>query len=73
MSQEGELEARIIELETKMAFQDDLLNELNSIVAEQSQTVSALLRESYELRQLVKNLSSSNLASQSEETPPPHY
>ncbi len=67
------LEERIIELETKQAFQDDLLNELNDIVAEQSQTISALMREAYEIRQLVKNMAPSNLASIGEETPPPHY
>ena len=67
------MESRIIELETKLAFQDDLLNDLNDVVAEQSQTVSMLIRELYELRQVVKNLSPSNIASQSEETPPPHY
>ena len=73
MNGEEQLENRIIELETKMAFQDDLLDELNDIVAEQSQTVSVLIRELYELRQIVKNVSPSNIASQSEETPPPHY
>jgi len=73
MIKQEELELRIIELETKQTFQDELLNELNDIVAEQSQTISVLLREAYELRQVVKNLAPSNLASQSEETPPPHY
>lgn len=73
MTAQEELEQRIIELESKQTFQDDLLNELNDIVAEQSQTISTLLREAYELRQVVKNLTPSNIASQSEETPPPHY
>ncbi|MCF6218907.1 MAG: SlyX family protein [Gammaproteobacteria bacterium] len=68
-----EVEARIIELETKQAFQDDLLHELNDIVAEQSQTISALLRETQTLRHMLKNLASSNIAAQSEESPPPHY
>ena len=73
MNNEQQLEERIIELETKMAFQDDLLNDLNDVVAEQSQTVSMLIREVYQLRQQVKNVSPSNIAAQSEETPPPHY
>lgn len=73
MSREDGLEARIIELETKQAFQDDLLHELNDIVAEQSQTVDRLLREAYELRQVIKNMAPTNIAAQNEETPPPHY
>lgn len=73
MNHEEQLESRIIELETKIAFQDDLLNDLNDVVAEQSQTVSVLIRELYELRQMVKNVAPSHIASQSEETPPPHY
>ncbi len=73
MTREDELESRIIELETKQAFQDDLLSDLNDVVAEQSQTIGVLLREVYELRQMVKNLTPSNIAAPNEETPPPHY
>jgi len=73
MSDYQQLESRIIELETKLAFQDDTILQLNDIVAEQSQTLSALLREVYALRQLMKNLAPSHIAHQSEETPPPHY
>ncbi len=73
MAQESDLEARIIELETKQAFQDDLLHALNDIVAEQSQTISTLLRETHTLRHMLKSLASSNIAAQSEESPPPHY
>ncbi len=71
--EESGLEDRIIELETKQAFQDDLLHQLNDIVAEQSQTISTLLRETHTLRHMLKNLASSNIAAQSEESPPPHY
>ena len=73
MNREDQLESRIIELETKLAFQDDLLNDLNDVVAEQSQTVSVLTRELYELQQVVNRRAPPNTAAQSEETPPPHY
>lgn len=68
-----DMESRIIELETRLSFQDDTILQLNDIVAEQSQTITMLMRETYQLKQMMKTLAPSNIAHQSEETPPPHY
>ncbi len=68
-----QLEQRIEDLEMKLAFQDDTIESLNQQVIR----LNDLLAEQQEkLRLLTSKLAQvepNNIASQSEETPPPHY
>ncbi len=68
-----QLEQRIEDLEMKLAFQDDTIESLNQQVIR----LNDLLADQQEkLRLLTSKLSQvepNNIASQAEETPPPHY
>jgi SlyX protein len=65
------LEERIIELETRLTFQDDLLQKLDDVVIRQQQQIDEhrmqLLAINQQLRQGDDQLSVSD------EGPPPHY
>lgn len=67
------LEQRIIELESKLAFQEHTIQELNDIVTSQQKEISLFNQKLQLLRSQLTQLMPSNIASSSEETPPPHY
>lgn len=67
------MDARLNDLETRLAFQDDLLESLNRIVAEQQQQIDLLQREMRLLYDQLKSLSATLPAAGGEEPPPPHY
>ena len=75
-----DLQARIEELEARVAFQDDSLQALNDVVARQDQEVSRLHRELAALAGRLKGLveqmgeadSGGYIASSADERPP-HY
>ena len=46
-----EVDARLTELEVKVSYADDLLETLNTIVAQQQQQIDRLMREVQQLRQ----------------------
>ncbi|OOF67994.1 SlyX family protein [Rodentibacter caecimuris] len=67
------LENRITELETKIAFQEQLLEDLNQALIQQQFDLDKTQRQLRYLVEKLKDLQPSNVASQTEETPPPHY
>ncbi len=68
-----DLEKRIIELETRLAYQDHLVGELNEVVTRQQDQLDALAAEVKRIRQHLREQHGSGLARPDEEAPPPHY
>ncbi|WP_286915493.1 MULTISPECIES: SlyX family protein [unclassified Pseudomonas] len=66
------LESRIIELETRQAFQDDTIQALNDVVAEQGQVIDRLQLQVAELIKRYEEMVG-QYGSEGEEAPPPHY
>jgi len=66
------LELRIIELETRQAFQDDTLQELNDVVVEQGRVIQRLQLQMVELIKRYEEMVG-QYGSEGEEAPPPHY
>ena len=67
------LEDRIAELEMKIAFQEQLLDELNQALVQQQFDMDKIQLQLRYLAGILKDMLPSNIASQAEETPPPHY
>jgi len=64
---------RIIELEIKTAYQEDLLQALNQIVGQQQQQIDRLEATCGILNERIKSLSSESGGGESVEEVPPHY
>lgn len=64
---------RIIELEIKAAYQEDLLQELNRIVSGQQQQITRLEATCKLLNDRIKSLSAEGHDNQALEEVPPHY
>jgi len=70
---ENLVEARITELETRLSYQDRLMDELNEVVTRQQDQIDRLVRELKGVREHLKGQQGSGLARPDEEAPPPHY
>lgn len=72
------MDNKIIELETKIAYQDDLIESLNEVVAKQQQDIIALQIQMQklieELKEALRDLQYGNGAGGlGEDERPPHY
>ena len=70
------MEQKIIELETKFSYQEDLLQELNQQLIRQQKLLDAVLREVERLKQQLADVYASNDSHGShvrEDDKPPHY
>jgi len=70
---DNDLQARLDELETRLAFQDDVINTLSEQLAKQEMDIRELWNAKRLLHNQLKDVSSSNIKREEEEAPPPHY
>lgn len=65
-------EQRIIEIESKLAYQEDLLQTLNNVVYRQQEKINQLEAQNSELVERLKSLIDER-DNETEAEPPPHY
>ena len=65
--------ARLTELETRLAFQDNTSNELNDVITAHERRIAQLERALTLLKGQLQIIAPSLISPASEETPPPHY
>ncbi|WP_368893041.1 SlyX family protein [Proteus mirabilis] len=63
----------LIQLESKIAFQDATIEELNQVVTQQQIEISRFKEALKIVTERLKSSQSSMLARPEDETPPPHY
>lgn len=68
-----EIEELLIQLESKIAFQDATIEELNQVVTQQQIEISRFKEALKIVTERLKSFQSSMLARPEDETPPPHY
>jgi SlyX protein len=66
-------EERIVELETKLSFQEHLIQELNEALTHQQQQLDVLQHKLDTVREQIQAGLSDDIKPVSEEVPPPHY
>lgn len=64
---------KITELETKIAFQEHTIETLNDALYAQQKQIHELQYQMTHIRNKLKQIPTSQMADESEETPPPHY
>ena len=67
------MENKIIELQSKLAFQDETINELNTVITDQQQQLDQLREEIRLLGLRITSAAESSSVSDEKEPPPPHY
>jgi len=67
------MDDRIVDLETRLAFQEDAIQQLSDVVAEQQCEIDRLLRDLRVMQAQLRQAMAADVALQAEETPPPHY
>lgn len=73
MTEIEQLQARIDELEMKQAFQEQTIEELNQALTDQQFLIDKIQTQMKFMVGKVKGMEPSNMATEAEETPPPHY
>lgn len=69
----NEVELHIIELESKLAFQDDAMQHLSNELLEHQKRIDLLQRQVIMLAKQLNNRDDGDMVSAEQEPPPPHY
>ena len=72
-SPDSELAARIEELESRLAFQDDLIESLNDVVTRQDRDLAMLTLRLQELASKINEIGATADAPSPDSEAPPHY
>ena len=67
------MEDRIVDLEMKLAFQDETINELNEVITDQQHQLDELREELRLLNLRIVSLAESSTNPDEKEPSPPHY
>lgn len=67
------MENKIIDLQSKLAFQDETINELNEVITDQQNQLDQLREEIRLLGLRIASVAESSSTSEEKEPPPPHY
>ncbi|MGI9287384.1 MAG: SlyX family protein [Pseudomonadales bacterium] len=65
-------EQRLIEIESKIAYQEDLIQTLNDVVYQQQEKIAQLEAKDRKLMERLQSLGESR-NNEHEDKPPPHY
>ena len=67
------LEDQIIEIQTKLSFQDDTIDQLNQVIIEQQKSIDSLQLKLKQLHSLIQENQNSQAPNNPESEIPPHY
>jgi SlyX protein len=67
------MENKIIELQSKLAFQDETINKLNEVITDQQNQLDQLREEIRLLGLRIASVAESSNVTEEKESPPPHY
>ena len=65
-------EHRLIEIESRIAYQEDLIQTLNDVIYRQQEKINQLEEQDHKLMERIKSLGESSDNGQDDQ-PPPHY
>lgn len=67
------MENKIIDLQSKLAFQDETINELNEVITDQQNQLDQLREDIRLLNLRIASVVESSGSTEEKEPPPPHY
>ena len=67
------MENKIIDLQTRLSFQEETINALNIIITDQQQQLDQLREDLRLLNLRIASVAESSSVSDEKEPPPPHY